>query len=100
VEDVDSLRSLHEAWGKCCFCGARNGLFGRPLQQHRPRCRYKGPADSFEVTVPSYGVMIEEDDPHFLSMMHAEAELPILRAHIQRLKVSLAECQDKKPSGG
>ncbi len=83
--------ALHEAWSKCCFCGALNGRFGRPLRQHRPRCRYKGPADSFEVAVPSYSAMIQEDDPHFLAMMHAQAELPSLRARVRALEAALAQ---------
>lgn len=89
----ESTDALHQAWSKCCFCGALNGRFGRPLRQHRPRCRYKGPADSFDVMVPSYQAMIQEDDPHFLGMMHAEAELPVLRARIVQLEAALAQAR-------
>ncbi len=89
----ESTDALQEAWSKCCFCGALNGRFGRPMRQHRPRCRYKGPADSFEVMVPSYSVMIQEDDPHFLAMMHAEAEVLVLRARVRDLKAALAQAQ-------
>lgn len=88
------VQSLHSAWSKCCFCGAGNGCFGASLQQHRPRCRYKGPADSFEFAVPHYAAMIAEDDAHFLAMMHAEAENPKLRARIRVLEHAQAKKDD------
>lgn len=67
--------SLQEHWSKCAFCGAHNGDFGRPLQQHRTRCRYRGDANSFVVSTPNYLKMIEEDNLTFLPMMHAQTEL-------------------------
>ena len=36
---------LQEVWSKCCFCGARDGKFGRKLEHHTMRCRYNGPAN-------------------------------------------------------
>jgi hypothetical protein len=94
MTEVAFVQSLHAAWSKCCFCGASNGHFDAPLQQHRTRCRYKGPADTFEWAVPNYAAMIAEDDAHFLAMMHAEAENPKLRARIRVLELTQAKRDD------
>jgi len=94
MSEAAFVQSLRSAWSKCCFCGASNGRFGASLQQHRTRCRYKGPADSFEWAVPHYETMIVEDDVHFLAMMHAEAENPKLRARIRVLEQAQAKKDD------
>jgi hypothetical protein len=59
------------------------------LHQHRPRCRYKGDADSFAVSVPNYNKMIDEDDPIFLRAMRALDRLPVLELHVSKLKTRL-----------
>lgn len=68
--------NYQEDWSKCPFCGARNGLYGRPLEQHTPRCFYKGSADSRSISVPNHGKMIEEDDRTYLPMLRALHQLP------------------------
>jgi hypothetical protein len=39
------IDKLHDDWSKCSFCGARNGKFGKSLENHGQRCRYIGPAN-------------------------------------------------------
>ena len=90
-----TLTHLHEAWSKCCFCGAKNGKFGRPLQQHKTRCRYKGNANSFDLSVPNYFKMIEEDDPAFLAGMSAITQVIILKNKLAKANVQLAEKKDE-----
>lgn len=78
------VSSLHENWSKCSFCGSYNGEHGRPLQQHKTRCRYKGDANTFNVSVPNYHQMIEEDNVTFLPMMHAQSELAKLKKLLEK----------------
>jgi hypothetical protein len=61
---------------KCVFCGANAGKQNTPLQQHRPRCRWIGPANTYFMSHPDYYKMIAEDDQNYLPMMHASHELP------------------------
>ena len=46
---------------KCVFCGANAGKQNTPLQQHRPRCRWIGPANTYFMSHPDYYKMIAED---------------------------------------
>jgi hypothetical protein len=82
-------KTLEEHWSKCCFCGAYNGGFGRPLEQHRPRCRYKGNADDRSVSTPNYRQMIAEDDQRWLPMKQDADRLPSLKARVLRLSAKL-----------
>lgn len=83
----DVLReSDYESWSKCPFCGARNGLYGRPLEQHRTRCFYRGDANTRSVMVFNHSQMIAEDDPTFLAMMRAWQELPLAEKTIAKLE--------------
>lgn len=77
------LLGFQEHWSKCPFCGASRGLYGRPLEQHTPRCRYKGDANTNDVSVPNYEQMIEEHDRTYLPMMHAFAVLPPTQAKLK-----------------
>src|SRR3954465_12409288 len=58
---------LEEHWSRCGFCGAHNGTYYKPLEQHRPRCRWLGAADKFDAMRPNYFKMIDEDDPRFVA---------------------------------
>jgi len=86
---------------KCVFCGAHTGKeAGTYLQQHRPRCRWIGPANLFVWQHPNYFQMIEEDDPHYLEMMHSNTQLPKVQKELNEVKAKLALLeakQEKKP---
>jgi hypothetical protein len=89
---------------KCVFCGAPTGIeSGTYLHEHRPRCRFIGPANVLFWQRPNYFKMIEEDDEHYLPMMHAEADQPKLKKENTELreKVFLLEAKlalkEKKP---
>lgn len=82
----EDLEPFYEVWSKCSFCGRRNGLFGRSLEQHTTRCLYKGDANSTAVSVPNYSKCIEEDDKTFLPMLWAHNELPVLKKKLERVE--------------
>lgn len=82
-DEVDDY--YHEAWSKCPFCGRYNGEYGRPLEQHSPRCCYKGDANSRDVIVPNYSKYIDQDDEIFLPMMRALRDLPVVKRKNQEL---------------
>jgi hypothetical protein len=74
----------------CVFCGAATGrLEGTVLQQHRPRCRWLGPANLFVATHPNYFKMIAEDDVHYLPMLWAQRDLPKVQAELKECKTKL-----------
>jgi hypothetical protein len=87
--DKFDLQQQHHS--KCSFCGSHNGLYGRPLEQHTTRCRYKGNANTFEVSVPNYYVLIAQDDQTFLPMMHALRALPKLQQKLAELEERLSK---------
>lgn len=77
--------------GKCVFCGASNGSNGAELQQHRTRCRYRGPANDFSIDTPNYYKMIDEDNPTWLERYRAWVHLSVVQKHLDvaehRIKV-------------
>ncbi len=95
-----------EVWARCCFCGAYNGKFGQPKQQHKPRCRYKGNANTTYVKVPNYFKMLEEDDVTHLEKLKVSDELKkaqkIIKIYKKRLEdASLStDTKEKKDSDG
>lgn len=77
----EDIRELRKHWSKCPFCGRSNGLYWRALEEHGPRCRYIGKADSYEHMVPDYFKKIDEDDKRYLPMLQAHGMLKKVTAH-------------------
>ncbi len=80
-----TLKQLHSYWNRCPFCSASRGLYGATLEQHKPRCRYKGDSNSLEFSFPNYLKMIDEDDSVYLPMIRALAELPVAKRKLAEL---------------
>lgn len=89
LEDTYTYQ-LQDHWSKCCFCGALNGKFNRPLEEHRPRCRFIGPANMDNMSRPNYIKFIIEDDSHLVPAMHSNAKLT---AELASLKKKLQSCK-------
>lgn len=77
---------LKQAWSKCSFCGASNGLFNTPLAQHRPRCLWIGNANVLDTPTPNYRTMIDEDDIIFLPAVKAAMDLPLVLIVLKNLQ--------------
>jgi hypothetical protein len=75
-----------KVWSKCAFCGASNGLYKQPLEQHRPRCRFVGPANTDTIMVPNYFMMIAEDDKRLLPLLKLKDELKEARKQVSELE--------------
>lgn len=85
IKENPFIEHDRNAWSRCCHCGARNGLWGRPLEQHKPRCLYRGDANKTNVSTPNHNQLIIEDDKTFLPMMIALIENPNLYIKIDRV---------------
>jgi hypothetical protein len=83
-------------WSKCVFCGASNGMYNQPLEQHRPRCHFKGPANSFSMMVPNYFNMISEDDRSYLAFLKLGDELKAANKRISELQEEILDLQKVK----
>lgn len=82
--------------GRCVFCGALNGSNGSEPQQHRPRCRYRGPANDFSVDTPNYYKMIDEDNPTWLERYRAWVHLPIVQKHLDAAELRIQNFEEKQ----
>ncbi len=76
---------MRKFWGRCCFCGASNGLYWQPLKQHTTRCRYRGNSNDFSQEVPNYFKVIDEDDETFLPKIRAVVELKRVQVELEKI---------------
>lgn len=84
-----NLLAMRKVWSRCCFCGASNGLYWTSLKQHTSRCRYKGNANDFTLSVPNYYQMLDEDDELFLPRLRALPELERMNAEFKRIAAAI-----------
>lgn len=86
-QEQKESRLYNEAfWSSCSFCGSKNGKFGYKLEEHKPRCRYVGAANTTNVSRDNYSKFIEENDKHFLPMMRAYSELQLVSKRLHKLE--------------
>jgi hypothetical protein len=78
-------------WSRCPFCLAANGLFNSSSYEHTSRCRFIGPAASFDTMRPNYSKFIAEDDVRLLPLMEAAHELPKAKRKIKELEKKIFE---------
>lgn len=96
AEEQHLRNHLQEHWSKCPFCGASNGKFNKPLEEHRARCRYVGSADNREISKPNYFKFIEEDNVGLLQSMKERSELIVAKKEIAKLKDKIDNKKDPK----
>lgn len=90
-EYVEMLEDFHS---RCPFCGRHNGRYDRPLEQHSVRCRYKGDASSYDVSVPNYTAYIAQDDVTYLPHVWSKETLRRAMITIEKLEDRLVTKPD------